>query len=212
MKNTPEAYAAAVAAMATMSAMGMADEKSMAVLIASLKSPDEAISGHAWQTAGPYGAKAVKSLGTLMTDEDFEIARSARRALENVVRYAGRPGADQEAEAVQSELLKLLKAPQPEVRKVAVWMLSEIGDKKAVKPMAALLTDKDTREDARCSILRMPREEALSALNKAFKSAPDDFKYALADSLRALGEPVNGWPSKKLVPTAKTTVEAIKQG
>jgi hypothetical protein len=76
--------------------------------------------------------------------------------------------------------------------------------------MAALLTDKDAREDARCAILRMPREEALSVLKRALQSTPEDFKYALADSLRALGEPVNDWPSKKLVPTAKTTVEAIK--
>jgi len=35
------------------------------------------------------------------------------------------------------------------VRREVLWMLSEIGDGDAIAPMAALLTDKDVREDAR---------------------------------------------------------------
>jgi HEAT repeat protein len=187
-----------------------ADAQTVETLLVQLKSPDENVSGPAWQSAGPCGAKAVQGLGKLMADDDFEVARSAKRALMNVVWYAGRPGAEKEARAVQKELIQLLKEKQPVVRKCAVWMLSEIGNEKAVPSMATLLTEKETREDARCAILRMPREAALYALRRALKTVPDDFKYALADSLRTLGEPVAGFTSTKLVPTAKTEVEMVK--
>ena len=60
-------------------------------LIERIKSPDEAISGAAWQSAGPYGAAAVTPLAALMADWDFELARKAKRALYLVVRHAGRP-------------------------------------------------------------------------------------------------------------------------
>ncbi len=187
-----------------------ADREAVAKLIANLRSPDEQISGQAWQQAGPLGASAVSDLGKLMADGEFEVARSARRALRNVVRYSGRPGAENESRVVRRELVRLLKAPKPEVRKEAVWLLSEIGDEKTVKAMASLLVDPDTREDARCAILRMPQPAALKAFKQALGKAPDDFKYALADSLRTLGEPVTGWPSKKLIPTARTSVEPIR--
>jgi hypothetical protein len=187
-----------------------ADAQTVETLMAQLKSADENVSGPAWQNAGPCGAKAVQGLGTLMAEEDFEVARSAKRALINVVRYAGRPGAERDARAVQKELAQLLRSKQPAVRKAAVWMLSEIGDPKAVTAMAALLTDKEAREDARCAILRMPRQTALSALRRALRTEQDDFRYALADSVRTFGETVDGLPSKKLVPTAKTEVEMAK--
>ena len=72
--------------------------------------------------------------------------------------------------------------------------------------MAALLTDKDVREDARCALTRLPAPGAVTALKSAFATAPEDFKYALAESLRQRGQKVEGYPSRKLVPTAQTTV------
>ena len=87
-------------------------------------------------------------------------------------------------------------------------MLSEIGSAAAVDPMAALLADADVREDARCALTRIPGAQATDALKKAMSSAPDEFKYALAESLRARGEKVSGYPSRKLVPTKQTTVKA----
>ena len=47
---------------------------------------------------------------------------------------------------------------------------------------------------------------AVGALKSAFFAAPEDFKYALAESLRQRGEKVAGYPSRKLVPTAQTSV------
>ena len=90
-------------------------------LIDRIKNPDDAISGAAWQSAGPYGAAAVKPLAGLMGDGNFELARKSKRALYLVVRHADRPGADEERQAVERELIvvvgdayanRLLSRPQ----------------------------------------------------------------------------------------------------
>ena len=72
--------------------------------------------------------------------------------------------------------------------------------------MAALLADEELREDARCALTRLPAPSAVTALKSAFAAASGDFKYALAESLRQRGEKVEGYPSRKLVPTAQTGV------
>jgi HEAT repeat protein len=182
----------------------------MQSLIARIKSPDETVSGAAWQSAGPYGAAAVKPLATLMADGDFELARKAKRALYRVVRHAGLPAAARERRAVERELISLLGSYPSSVRRDVVWMLSEIGNTRAVGPMAALLADKELREDARCALTRHPAPSAVIALKSAFATAAEEFKYALAESLRARGEKVEGYPSRKLVPTARTTVTRLQ--
>ena len=179
-------------------------------LIERIKSPDEAISGAAWQSAGPYGAAAVQPLAGLMAEPDFELARKGKRALYLVVRQAGHPGSAGERRAVERELIVVLGSSPSEVRRQVLWMLSEIGSARAVGPMAALLTDKALREDARCALTRLPSRAAVRALKAAFATAPEDFKPALAESLRVRGEKVEGCPSRKLVPTAQTTVVPAK--
>jgi HEAT repeat protein len=201
---------AAGAAASLAQAGAAAQAVSVQELVAKIKSPDDKIRGPAWQGAAPFGAPAVQPLAALMTEADFEVARSAKRALYVIVRQAGRPGASQEARAVEKELIPLLKSEAVVVRREALWMLSEIGGNDAVAPMAALLTDKDAREDARCALLRIPGRKATAALKAAFASAPDEFKFALADALRRRGEKIEGYPSQKLVPTRRTTVAPSK--
>ena len=188
----------------------IAEAASVDDLIAKIKSQDDAVRGPAWQGAGPCGAPAVKSLAAVMTDADFEIARSAKRALYKIVRYAGRPSAAKEAKAVATELIALLSGSPTVVRREALWMLSEIGGDEVVAPMAALLSDKEVREDARCALIRLPGREATAALKTVFASAPEEFKFALAESLRQRGEKVSGYPSQKLVPTRQTAVTQPK--
>ena len=158
--------------------------------------------------AKTFGAPAVKPLAAVMTDDDFEIARSAKRALWQIVRHAGRPGAAVEAKAVTGQLIPLLTASPAPVKREVLWMLSEIAGDEAVPPMAALLSDSEVRDDARCALTRMPGSKATAALSKAMPTAPEDFKYALADSLRARGGKIAGYPSRKLVPTKQTSVKA----
>jgi HEAT repeat protein len=175
-------------------------------LIERIRSPDAAVSGAAWQSAGPYGAAVVKPLAALMADGDFELARKAKRALYLVVRHAGNPASAHARKTVENQLILLLNSGPTPVRREVVWMLSEIGSARAVGPMAALLTEKELREDARCALTRHPAPGAVTALKSAFATASGDFKYALAESLRQRGVAVQGYPSRKLVPTAQTHV------
>jgi len=180
-------------------------------LIAKIKDKDDKVRGPAWQGAGQYGANAVKPLAAVMADPDFETARCAKRALWKIVRAVGQPGKTKLAKAVESELIPLLGNSPTNVRREVLWMLSEIGGDDAVAPMAALLADKDLREDARCALLRIPGKKATAALQQAMATAPEEFKFALADALRLRDVKVAGYPSKKLVPTKQTSVTQTKK-
>lgn len=178
-------------------------------LIAKIKSPDDAVRGPAWQGAAPHGAPAVKPLAEVMREPEFEIARAAKRALWKIVRHAGRPGAGAERKALAAELVALLLKDHTPTRREVLWMLSEIGGDAAVPSVAALLSHPELREDARAVLERIPGNKSLAALKSALKTAPDDYKAAIAVSLRARGVTVKGYPSQKLVPTKKTDVKPV---
>lgn len=197
---------AAAAALTT--AVSAAEPASVEDLLEKIKSKDDKVRGPAWQSADKLGAKAVQPLADLIASNPaMEVARAAKRALWRIVRYAGRPGADAERKSVQGALIPLLATSNASLKREVLWMLSEIGDDQAVDPMAALLQDGELREDARQSLHRIPGERSLAALKKAFASATEDFKYALAHSLRERGEKVPGYPSKRLVPTRQTNIK-----
>lgn len=187
-------------------------EESVADLIAKIKNPDDAVRGPAWQSAGKFGAAAVKPLAETMAAADRETARAARRALWKIVRYAGRPGAATEQKAVAARLVSLLTKTVTETRRELLWMLSEIGGDDAVAPVASLLSERELREDARAALQRIPGDKSLAALKSALATAPEDFRFALAVSLRARGEKVSGYPSQKLVPTKQTEVKPVSAG
>lgn len=195
--TTTTVAAAAIVSAAAPAAQAHAVEE----LISKIKSQDDKVRGPAWQKAGPAGAAAVKPLAEVMTSADFEVARAAKRALWQIVRYAGRHGADDERRAVSRELIGLLEGQPAAVRREALWMLSEIGSRRAVKPIATLLSDREVREDARAALERIPGTESVEALQAALNSVADEFKPAVAQSLRVRGVEVSGYPSQKLTPT-----------
>jgi len=45
--------------------------------------------------------------------------------------------------------------------------------------------------------MRLPGSQVTAALRSAFGRAPEEFKFALAESLRQRGEKVAGYPSQK---------------
>ena len=186
----------------------LAEAASVEKLITEIQSPDDKVRGDAWQNAAPLGAQAVKPLAALMVHQDFEIARAAQRALWKIVRHAGRPRAGRERKAVQGEVVALLDSAPLPVRREALWMLSEIGDPGVVAHFAKLLTDVAVREDARCALERIPGPQAMHALERAMITTPEDFRVALANSLRVRGhDEVEGRPSQKLLPSRQTSVK-----
>jgi len=167
-------------------------------LIAGIKSAGDNERTEAWQSAGEVGAPAVKPLANVMTDDDLEVARAAKRALWKIVRYTGRPKANKERRAVETELTGLLGDDQPvAVRREVLWMLSEIGARNSIKPIARLLRNEELREDARMALERIPGKRAVTTLKAGFEKAPEDFKPNIAQSLRKRGEEVAGYPCQK---------------
>lgn len=181
-------------------------------LITRLRSSDDSVRGPAWQSAATCGAAAVNPLAALMAEGELETARAARRALWNIVRHVGRPGAAKEAAAVSKELIPLLQDQPAAVRHEVLWMLSEIAGDEAIGPLVVLLSDVVFREDARCALTRLPGRRATAALRTALTSAPEDFKFALAESLRKRGETVRGYLTRKLVPSRPTRVTMPSTG
>lgn len=188
----------------------MPEEKvsaAVADLIAGIRDKDPNVRAAARDNAGTAGAPAVKPLSLVMTDENFEVARAAERALWKIVRHVGRPKAEGERKAVVKELLPLLGNSQPvRVKREAMWMLSELAGDAAVEPVVSQLSDKELREDARMVLERLPGKRSLAALQTALGTAPEEFKINVAQSLRARGVKVPGLPCQKLVPTRKTNV------
>ncbi len=190
---------------------GQASGKAVGELISKIKDSSPEVRTQAWLEAGSVGAVAVKPLSAVMTDQDLEMARAAKRALWEIVHHAGRPGARDERRAVVSALVGLLNGslPVPVTREI-LWMLSEVGGREAVQPMAQLLTNKDVREDARMTLERIPGRRSLTALRTAFDVVPDDFKSSIAQSLRCRGEMVSGYPCAKLIPSRNTEVRPLE--
>jgi hypothetical protein len=180
------------------------------VLIENIQSEDHAVRAAARDGAAAIGAKAVGPLAEIAASGALEAARAAQRAIQRIVYHAGRPGAEDEAKAVQGELLKLLGESQPlQFRRDVLWMTWQIADEDAVEPVAALLADEQLCEDARMALERMPGESATRALQTALASATAPEKPALAHSLRKRGVETPGVPDLRLVPTKETTVQPV---
>ncbi len=210
MNNTFKASAIGVAAALAAPVADAASRKGVAEQIGKIKDSNAEIRTKSWQAAGEFGAKAVEPLAEVRRADDLDVARAAKRALWQIVRYTGRPGADKDKKAVAEKLAGLLggKTPIP-VRREVLWMLSEVGEKQAVEPIAELLGHKELREDARMVLERIPAKASLAALRAGFKASPEDFKGNIAQSLRKRGKKVRGYKCVKLVPTKKTSVKAL---
>jgi len=205
MNNSKKVSLAAAATGVISGTAGAARKKAVSKLIAGIRDDNDKVRAEAWLSAGEVGAAAVKPLARVMSNKEFEVARAAKRGLWKVVRHVGRPGAGNERREVVGKLVELLGDEQSvPVRREVLWMLSEIGNRKSIKPIAALLSNRELREDARMVLQRIPSKSALAALRAGLKAAPEDFKLNIAQSLRQRGVKVSGLPCVKLVPTKKT--------
>ncbi|MGC8744348.1 MAG: HEAT repeat domain-containing protein [Verrucomicrobiia bacterium] len=176
-------------------------------LLQKIKDADDKVRADAAEKLINRGPAAVQPLVNTMEDKNFEIARSAKRALWKMVRYSGKPGADSNREKICDQLFKALELKlSVQTKRELLWMLSEIGGDDAVSQISKYFNNNDLKEDARCCVERIPSEKAISALQTAFKKADEEFKYALAESLRARGVKIEGYQSKKLIPTRQTNI------
>jgi len=211
MNNSKKVSLAAVAAGAMSGVAGAARKTAVDKLMTGIRDDNAKVRTEAWLSAGKVGAAAVKPLARVMSNKELEVARAAKRGLWKIVRHAGRPGAGNEKRELVGELVELLGDEQPvPVRREVLWMLSEIGTRRSIKPISALLSNRELREDTRMVLQRIPSKSAVAALKAGLKAAPEDFKLNIAQSLRQRGVKVRGLPCVKLVPTKKTNVKPLK--
>lgn len=149
-----------------------------------IKSEEADLRYAAWRAAGPRGAAAVGPLTELMSSSDRGVAKAAHEAMQHITHYAARPGAQKEARAVSVELLKVAASTAPKmVRAEALNFLGFVGDDRAVPGIRKLLANADVRDEARMALERIPGNASLRALQQSLKSAPEDFKPNLEQSL-----------------------------
>jgi len=208
MPSTKQLLGAAAAAASFSTA---ARGESVARLLEDIQSQDPARRSAAWQSTHESGAAVVVPLTGLLTHDEVEVVRAARRGLEHLVRHAGRPGAESERAAVEERLIGVLGAHPPvAVQRDVLWLLSEAGSELAVPRIAVLLADPELRDDARMALERIPGDDAVQALQAALQTAPEAFQPALAQSLHARGVPLPNVPNVKLVPEAQTSVQPVQ--
>ena len=185
-------------------------ELTLDTLIENIQSTDDTLRADARDRAGTVGATAVAPLAKIAVSGELEVARAAQRAIQNIVYYAGRPGAEDEAKAVSAELLALLDDSQPlRLRQDVLWMTWQIAGEEAVDAVSPLLASADLFEDARMSLERLPGKKATAALLTALNGAADADKPALAHSLRVRGVDTPGLPDVRLQPNRTTTVQPV---
>jgi HEAT repeat protein len=182
-------------------------------LLQAIRDEDPKVRTEAWLSADEVGAPAIGPLAELVTQDDLEVARAAKRGMWHIVRNVGRPGADEVRKAVAADLVQLLeKQPAPVLLREVLWMLSEIGGDEAASAIAPFLDKPDSREDARMALERIPGEKSLALLKTGLEKAPRDHKAPIAQSLRNRGVPISKYPSAKLVPTKPTQVKPLEEG
>jgi len=190
-------------------------EETLDALLEKIKSDDPDVRTAAWQSAGSVGARAFKPLAKIVVEGELEVSRAAKRAMWKIVRTVGAPGEDESKRAAETELIGLVDQSQPDsIRCEVLWMLSEIGGDRtidAIREIPGILENARLREDARCCIERIPGDYAVETLQDGLEEAPDEFKLALAQSLRARGVEVDTqkYPCQKLVPTKETSVKPV---
>lgn len=186
------------------------DELNLDTLLKLIQSADDTERAGARDRAGIVGAAAVAPLAKLAVEaENLEVARAANRAIQNIVYHAGRPGAADEAKAVTAALVGLLGTKHAQFRRDVLWMIWQIGGEDAAEPVARLLDDAEVGDDARMCLERLPGARATELLRARLASAPEAQRPAVAHSLRVRGVEVAGFPSQKLTPTKKTTVQPV---
>ena len=189
------------------------EELTLDALILKIKDKDDKVRAAAWQAAGKVGAQALKPLAGVAKDGELEVARAANRAMWQIVRYTGRPGADDERKATVAALIEVFTDEElpVQLRRDVVWMLSEIITNDEFNPAdaAEMFKNAEFRDDMRMALQRIPGDNAIAALKAALEIVPDDFKPAIACSLRARGVEVPNVPCVKLKPTKQTKVKPV---
>lgn len=172
------------------------------ILLDQLGSPHEDVHTQALQTFLNQGPSAIGLLVEQIGGENKIREKFAKRAVETMVNQSTRPGADNEREAVEKELvLVVLGKGTAEQQNFALSMLARAGDGCAVPAIAAHLYRVETQEMARYALENISCPSAAEALLKALPiTVCPKFQAALIKTLGA----------KKYSPAYREILKATK--
>ena len=170
---------------------------------------------------GPSSGREADAAPSSVLDRHEAWDRSLRNELARLRSgYAGkdperwiRPGAEDERKATVAALIEVFTDEQlpVQLRRDVIWMLSEVITNDEYDPAQAAeqFKNPDFRDDLRMALQRIPGDNAIAALKAGLEIVPDDFKPAIACSLRARGVEVPNVPCVKLKPTKQTKVKPV---
>ena len=142
--------------------------------VAAVVGPDAEHRIAAAAEAGDLGAEAVSYLVEGLDHEDPFIRRAAHEALERIVMRAGRPGADEERQAVAQALAEALEdAPSTQRQREILHFLSLCGGQREAAAIAPLLLDPALVDAACYALIRNPSRAAARALASAAEEADE---------------------------------------
>jgi HEAT repeat protein len=177
---SPRSAAATASLAAIASTASAATESEVKDFLARIQSDDADTRLAALTGADKFGVPAIVPLGDATDGKDSVAAHYLIEALKNIAYRSAATG----RKAIAAELVKLLEAKRSRVLRTAVLqLLSVIGDEAVVAPIAALLGDKEIRDDARMALERISGLAALKSLTDALDKADNDFKISLLASL-----------------------------
>ena len=149
------------------------DKKDFPSLISQLENRDSFLRKEAARALGELGdSRAIEPLVNALGDQNLDVRASARRALE---KHA-------DDKLTVELLIKTLKDKRVWVRDEATYLLSEIGDERAVEPLMEVI-DTGHSEYARRGLRRLADTRAAEPYIKALKSPDPDVRRIAARTL-----------------------------
>jgi hypothetical protein len=154
-------------------------------LLEAIRGADADARWSAAENAADAGAEAIPELAQVMGGNDPEKAKAARVAMERIALASTAPGKEELRRSVSGALADVARGDGAlAARRQAVRLLGFAGGAEACDTLAALIGQKDLREDARMALQRIPGNAADRALEQAARKAPAGYESALRRSLR----------------------------
>ena len=144
-------------------------------LLARIADPSADVRAEAWKSAGPLGAPAIVPLARLAETGGSAVGGAALHAIGVITAHAGRPGAQEERNAVAQALAEAVQTTTDEqLRRELLHYLGLAASDAEVPVLAGLLEDPAVGEDARIALERIPGETATRALMDALRSSSSE--------------------------------------
>ncbi|BCW98350.1 MAG: hypothetical protein KatS3mg024_1177 [Armatimonadota bacterium] len=154
-------------------------------LIEAIRGTDADARWSAAENAAGAGAEAIPELAQVMDGNDPEKAKAARVAMDRIALASTAPGDEERRRQVSEALAAVARGDGAlAARRHAVRLLGLAGGEEACDTLAALIGQKDLREDARMALQRIPGKAADRTLERAARNAPAGYESALRRSLQ----------------------------